>query len=220
MSMDWTEALPSLRDLDAETRSKLRKSARRVAIPRGTTVFRPGDACTQFPLIVSGSIRVQRITESGREILLYRVTANETCILTIASLLASGRYEAEAITETDVVAYVLSAGPFRELMNQSATFRGLVFEGYSRRISMLMSKIEELLCIRVDVRLVDRLISSMDVNRRIVTTHEALAADLGTAREVVGRALKTYELAGWIKRSRGAIEVTDPASLIAFVDRK
>lgn len=105
-------------------------------------------------------------------------------------------------------------------MNQSATFRGLVFEGYSRRIAMLMSKIEELLCTRVDVRLVERLISMMDVNRHIVTTQEALAADLGTAREVVGRALKTYEQAGWIKRSRGAIEVNDPSSLIAFVGGK
>ena len=149
MISNWIDELPSLRGLDEETKSALRSAAVRVILPQGKIVFRPGDACVQFPLIVSGSIRVQRITESGREIVLYRVTANETCILTIASLLATECYSAEAITETEVVAYVLKAAPFKELMNQSSGFRSLVFEGYSRRITTLMSKIEELICTRI-----------------------------------------------------------------------
>ena len=96
MISNWIDELPSLRDLDEETKSALRRAAVRVNLPQGKTVFRPGDACVQFPLIVSGSIRVQRVTESGREIVLYRVTANETCILTIAALLATECYSAEA----------------------------------------------------------------------------------------------------------------------------
>jgi CRP/FNR family transcriptional regulator len=218
--LHWTDELPALRALDEATRTVLRKTAVRVTIPQGKIVFRPGDACNQFPLIVSGSIRVQRVTESGREIVLYRVTKNETCILTIASLLASEAYEAEAITETEVVAYVLPAAPFKELMNRSSTFRGLVFEGYSRRIAMLMSKIEEILCTRVDVRLAERIISLMTANSRIETTQNALAADLGTAREVIGRALHMFQRSGWVKLYRGAIEVADPAALHAFVSGK
>ena len=220
MLSNWIDELPSLKELDEETKSVLQRTATRVALPQGKVVFRPGDACVQFPLVVSGSIRVQRVTESGREIVLYRVTANETCILTIASLLATESYQAEAITETDVVAYVLRAGPFKELMNQSTSFRSLVFEGYSRRITMLMSKIEELICTRVDVRLAERLLELMDANHRITTTQQALAADLGTAREVIGRMLNSFERSGWVNLSRGAIDISDASALSALIRSK
>lgn len=220
MSLDWTEETPSLKNLDQETKLFLRRAAARVVIPQGKTVFRPGDDCIQLPLVTAGTIRVQRITENGREIVLYRVSPNETCILTIASLLASEAYAAEGVTETEVVAYVLRAAPFRELMDRSESFRNLVFEGYSRRITMLMSKIEELLCTRVDVRLADRLLALMDGNRHISTTQQALAADLGTAREVIGRTLNAFERSGWVALSRGAIEVMDANALSAMIGGK
>jgi CRP/FNR family transcriptional regulator len=220
MLSNWIDELPSLKELDEETKSALQRMATRVTLPRGKLVFRPGDPCVQFPLIASGSIRVQRVTESGREIVLYRVSANETCILTIASLLATESYAAEAIAETDVVAYVLRAGPFKQLMNQSNAFRSLVFDGYSRRIMALMSKIEELVCTRVDVRLAERLLELMDADRQITTTQQALAADLGTAREVIGRALNTFERSGWVSLSRGAIDVINANALTALIDGK
>jgi CRP/FNR family transcriptional regulator len=220
MLSNWIDELPSLKELDEETKSVLQQMATRVTLPRGKLVFRPGDPCVQFPLIASGSIRVQRVTESGREIVLYRVSANETCILTIASLLATESYAAEAIAETDVVAYVLRAGPFKQLMNQSNAFRSLVFDGYSRRIMALMSKIEELVCTRVDVRLAERLLELMSADRQITTTQQALAADLGTAREVIGRALNTFERSGWVSLSRGAIDVINANALTVLIDGK
>jgi hypothetical protein len=73
MASDWVDETPSLRSLDAATKTLLRDSVVRKQIPRGAVLFRPGDQCAQFPLIVSGSVRVQRVTESGREIVLYRV---------------------------------------------------------------------------------------------------------------------------------------------------
>jgi CRP/FNR family transcriptional regulator len=215
--LHWTEELPSLRALDGAARALLRKTAVRVTIPQGKIIFRPGDACIHFPLIASGTIRVQRCSERGREILLYRVSTNETCILTIASLLASEAYEAEAVTETEVVAYLVPAAAFKELMNKSSSFRALVFEGYSRRITMLISRIEEILCTRVDVRLAGRIITLMGESSRIETTQDTLAADLGTAREVIGRALHKFARLGWVKLHRGAIQVADPAALCTFV---
>lgn len=217
MTSNWIDELPSLREFDHATKEALKNSAVRLTMPRGSVVFRPGDACAQFPLVASGSIRVQCVTESGREVVLYRVTANETCILTIASLLSIDAYEAEAIAETDVVAYVLAAGPFKALMNQSEDFRTLVFQGYSRRIATLMSRVEDLVCTRIDVRLAERLVALRDASDRIETTHHALAADLGTAREVIGRALKTFERSGWVNLSRGAVEVTNWAALATLI---
>lgn len=220
MPSNWIDELPSLRELDEETKSVLQRMATRVTLAQGKMVFRPGDPCVQFPLIASGSIRVRRVTQCGREIALYRVSANETRILTIASLLAMESYAAEAIAETDVVAHVPRAGPFKELMNQSSGFKSLVFDGYSRRIMTLMSKIEELVCTRVDVRLAERLLELMDAHRQFATTQQALAADLGTAREVIGRALNTFERSGWVSLSRGAIGVINTNALKALIESK
>jgi len=213
MAQDWIESAPSLVGLDAETRTLLRESAVRKMLPRGAVLFRPGDDCVQFPLIQSGVVRVQRVTESGREIVLYRVSADETCILTTASLLAAEAYSAEGVAETDVVAHVIAAERFSALMGRSAAFRALVFDGYSKRIATLMSRIEEIICTPINVRLAERLLALVDADGAVRATQQLLAADLGTAREVVGRTMKTFERSGWVRLSRGAVEVVDKTAL-------
>ncbi|WP_363350564.1 Crp/Fnr family transcriptional regulator [Methylocystis echinoides] len=218
MASDWTADVPLLRGLDESTRGQLRDGAVRKQIPRGAVLFRPGDPCAHFPLIVAGTVRVQRVTESGREIVLYRVANNETCILTTASLLSDDAYSAEGVAETDVLAYILPAERFAALMNASASFRALVFDGYSKRIATLMSRIEEIVCTRINVRLAERLLALKGADNRINVTQQALAADLGTAREVVGRTLKIFERSGWVKLSRGGAEITDPKALRALCD--
>lgn len=218
MPSDWIDDIPALRVLDEATKSMLRESAVRKQIPRGAVLFRPGDQCVQFPLVVSGTVRIQRVTESGREIVLYRVGANETCILTTASLLSEDAYSAEGVAETDVVAHIVSADRFNALMNASPGFRALVFDGYSRRIATLMSRIEEIVCTRINVRLAERLLALKDSDNRISVTQQSLAADLGTAREVVGRTLKGFERSGWVKLSRGGAQITDINALRALCD--
>lgn len=218
MPSDWIDETPSLRSLDAATKTLLRDSAVRKQIPRGAVLFRPGDHCAHFPLIVSGSVRVQRVTESGREIVLYRVGANETCILTTASLLADDAYAAEGVAETDVIAFVVPADRFSALMNASEGFRALVFDGYGKRLASLMSRIEEIVCTRINVRLAERLLALRGAGDKIAATQQALAADLGTAREVVGRTLKTFERSGWVKLSRGGAEIVNLAALRSLCD--
>ena len=218
MSGDWIDEIPALRALEGGTRTLLRNSALRKQIPRGAVLFRPGDQCVQFPLIVSGTVRVQRVTESGREIVLYRVGMNETCILTTASLISDDAYAAEGVAECDVIAYIVPAEKFSALMNVSQAFRDLVFDGYSRRIATLMSRIEEIVCTRINVRLAERLLALRDPENRISVTQQSLAADLGTAREVVGRTLKSFERAGWMKLSRGGAEIVNIAALEALCD--
>jgi CRP/FNR family transcriptional regulator len=218
MAPEWMDGVPVLRGLDESTKNMLRESAIRKQIPRGAVLFRPGDQCVHFPLIVAGTVRVQRVTESGREIVLYRVSTNETCILTTASLLSDDTYSAEGVAETDVTAYIVPAERFANLMSVSASFRALVFDGYSRRIATLMSRIEEIVCTRINVRLAERLLALRGTDNRISVTQQALAADLGTAREVVGRTLKSFERAGWVRLSRGGAEITDAAALRALCD--
>jgi CRP/FNR family transcriptional regulator, anaerobic regulatory protein len=210
---DWIDAMPALCGMDAPAKALLKASARRIVLPQGATVFRPGDAATQFPLVLSGSIRVEKITSTGREIVLYRVNPHETCILSIAGLLTGEEYAAEAIAETEVVAYALKRQTFERLMEESAHFRAFVFSGYSRRLATLMARIEDIVCTRIDVRLAERLLAISKTQGHIETTQHALAADLGTAREVVGRALRNFERAGWVSLSRGAVDIVDAAAL-------
>ena len=210
---DWIEAMPALRSMDACAKALLKSSATRIVLQRGASAFRPGDAARQFPLVVSGSIRVQKITSTGREIVLYRVSAHETCILSIAGLLSGEEYAAEAVAETDVVAYVLRPRAFEQLMGESPQFRAFVFSGYSRRIATLMARIEDIACTRIDVRLAERLLAISQTGGHIETTQQALAADLATAREVVGRALRNFERAGWVMcRAARWISSTRPRS--------
>jgi CRP/FNR family transcriptional regulator, anaerobic regulatory protein len=225
---DWTQSFPLLASLEPSARESLRALATRKTIPRGAVIFRPGDRVEQFPLVASGSIRVQRVTETGREIVLYRVVANETCVLTTASLLAADAYSVEGVAETDVVAYVLAAPQFNALLSQSPAFRALVFQGYGKRIASLLSKIEDIICARIDVRLANRLLElathasphasthASTHGAPIEVTQQALADDLGTAREVIGRTLKSFERSGWVSLSRGAIELQDQAALKAL----
>ncbi len=214
---DWIAAIPALRSLESDSLALLRASVMRVDLPKGKVIFRPGDECGKFPFVASGCVRVQRLTDSGREIVLYRVAPNETCILSVASLISADLLAAEAVAETDVVAHVLPAPTFKALMNASEVFRGFVFGGYSQRIATLMSKIEEIACVRIDVRLAERLLHLRASGGAIATTQQALAADLGTAREVVGRALKQFENFGWVSVSRGAVELTDAGALSRLV---
>lgn len=213
---DWIENLPALANLDESTKAELRAVAVRKALPRGAVIFRPGDACAQFPLIAEGVVRVQRVTESGREIVLYRVVANETCILTTASLISGEVYAAEGIAETDAVAHLIPAARFSALMDKSASFRALVFDGYGRRIAALMSRIEEIVCTRINVRLAGRLLALADESNHVAATQQALAADLGTAREVIGRTLKSFERSGWVRLERGGVDIDVPAALAAL----
>jgi len=218
MTENWIDRNPALCALDAEAKLILRDAAVRKHILRGTVLFRPGDSCAQFPFVDSGSIRVQRLTETGKEIVLYRVTDKETVILTTAALVSQDSYSAEGVAETDVVAYILPAERFNLLMNVSAAFRALVFDGYAQRIAALMTRIEEIICVPVNVRLAERLLAMKAEDHRIETTQQALAADLATAREVIGRALKGFEAAGWVKIARGGVEILDRRALAALRD--
>ena len=213
MTPDWTSTVPALAGLDPATRQALNAYAQRLTLPRGTVIFRPGDPCGQFPLVASGTVRVMRLTESGRELVLYRVSPNETCILTTACLLSGDDYSAEGVAETDVVVFAIGAERFQALMDRSASFRALVFEGYGKRIAALMSRVEEIACTRIETRLADRLLTLGRGGASIETTQQALAADLGTAREVVGRMLRVFEKAGWLRWSRGHARILDEQAL-------
>ncbi|TQV80896.1 Crp/Fnr family transcriptional regulator [Denitrobaculum tricleocarpae] len=218
MSDSWIERFPELAALPPQDRAFLTERAAKVALPAGTTVFAPGVAAESFLLILAGTVRVQQVSPGGREIVLYRVTGGETCIMTTSCLLADENYAADGVTETDVEAVAIPKAAFEEAIAQSPGFRRLVFTDYSRRISDLMHVVEEVAFERLDKRLAQRLLARADNSTVVRVTHQDLATDLGSAREVVGRLLKELERRGWVALSRGAIELRNPDQIKALAE--
>jgi CRP/FNR family transcriptional regulator len=195
--------------IDPATAQALVAIAARAALPAGSVLFRPGDACTQFFILLAGSVRVHRLARSGREMVLYHVRAGESCILTTLCLLSAEAYSAGAIVEQDVQALAVPQAGFNGLMNSSEGFRRLVFTSYAQRMADLMERIEALSDTPVDMRLAGFLLECAGPTGIVLTTHQALATEIGTAREVVSRALGRLEQLGVLQLSRGKIDIRD-----------
>lgn len=190
-----------------------------VELPKGTRVFQPGDACKNFYFLLSGMIRVDLLSSTGRALMLYRFGEQETCIMTTSCLLGGNEYCAEAHTETDVKACVLPLGAFEERLARSSEFRTLVFESFAQRLAAMMVRIEEFAFVPLDARLARRVLDlESDSSGWIHTTHDQLAGDLGSAREVISRKLADWDKKGLVERARGAFRITHRTRLGQLAD--
>ena len=212
-STTWIDAFPALKDLPEKERRLLVERGSVVGIPAGTTVFAPGVAAENFLLVIEGTVRVQQVSAGGREIVLYRVSGGETCIMTTSCLMAEESYTAEGVTETDVRAVAIPKTVFEELLVLSPGFRRIVFSAYANRISDVMHVVEDVAFERLDKRLAQRLLDRADSEDTIRATQQELAAELGTAREVASRLLKEFERRGWVALTRGQVALKDHDAL-------
>ncbi len=220
---DITTACPPLRtllgDMDDHARARLAREARVVTVPAGATLFRPGEACSQYLIVLDGAVRVSMTGESGREILLYRVGPGQTCVLTTLALISGAPYEAEGRTETEVKALSLPAITFDALLVDSAAFRRFVFSAFATRITDLMHLLHQIAFARLDVRLAAFLLHHADIDGTLCMTHQEIAAELGASREAVSRLLKGFEQQGLLTLSRGEVRLQDLAGLRKIIDR-
>lgn len=211
--MSWIDRFPGLASLEPSIQQLLVSESKVLTVPRETVVFGPGKAAENLLLMLDGVVRVQQISEGGREIVLYRVRAGESCVLTTACLLAHENYSAQGIAETDVSAVAIPRKVFNRLVAESETFREFVFAAYSRRITDLFFVIEEIAFQRIDIRLALKLTELADADGLVRTTHQKMAAELGTAREVISRQLQEFQRRGWVAQSRGVIEILQPEEI-------
>jgi CRP/FNR family transcriptional regulator len=216
MNKELLRQFPALLELEEDSVRILEHSSRLVSLPAGAKAFESGSPCDNFLMLVSGRLRVQQVSESGREIVLYRVAGGDTCVLTTAFLLAHGSYSAEAIAETDVSGLAVPRASFDRLLAESKRFRDFVFMAFASRIADLMLLVEEVAFGKVDIRLAQRLLELCDASGTLLLTHQELAVELGTAREVVSRQLKEFERRGWIRLERGKIEFRNRSALNAL----
>lgn len=210
----WPDLFPTLAAGDPATRALI-AHAKTLAVPPGQLVFHVGGACSNYVLVLTGSIRVQVIGQDGREALLYRVGPGEACVLTTCCILSGDDFPAAAYTESQVTALSFGKAVFDRALEDAPTFRRFVFANLGARMVQVIARMEELAFRTIDRQLVDFLLLHTGQGRAspITTTHQKIAAELGTAREVVSRHLKRLETAGLVRLGRGSVEILDRGAL-------
>jgi CRP/FNR family transcriptional regulator len=209
----WVERFGGLSRLDAATKDDLIRRSNVIDVPSGTMIFGPGKSPENMLFLLEGTVRVQQVSETGHEIVLYRIHAGESCVLTTACLLAYEDYSAEGIAETPVQAAAIPRAVFDDMVARSSTFRTFVFAAFSKRITDLFRMIDEVAFQRLDVRLADKLIELAKGQGVVAATHQKLSVELGTAREVISRQLQEFQRRGWIELTRGSVHLRDLAKL-------
>ncbi|MBS1173033.1 MAG: transcriptional regulator [Proteobacteria bacterium] len=206
---DLLQLYPVLHELPDEPRAQFARSAQALHLPAGAKVFDESQACQGFPFVLRGGIRVVKCAPNGRELPLYRVTPGESCIITSSCLLGHSPYNARGITEEETDILLLPRPVFDELLAYPP-FRRFVFELFSERLSELMQLVEEVAFRKLDQRLAALLLGK---GRVVRTTHQQLADELGSVREIVSRLLKGFADQGYVALGREQIEILDPGGL-------
>ena len=200
---------PALQGLDPRELERLLAGAQLLELATGTALFGAGAPCRQFPFVLQGSIRVAKVGD-GRELQLYRVGPGESCVLTSSCLVGGSDYPASGVVAADVKLVVLPRPAFDALMASHAPFRQYVFSLFAERLADLMSLVEAVAFHKLDRRVAAALLGR---GRVVALTHQQLADEVGSVREIVTRVLRGLADAGWVQLARGSIEIVDPGAL-------
>ena len=195
-------ALAPLADLAAR--------ARPLRVPAGTRLFDAGQPCPGFPLVDEGSVSVSMLSPDGRRLELYRVEPGEVCVVSATCLFAHRVATATGEARTETALRVISPADFEDVCERDAVLRRYVLGLMAERLADLMALVEAVAFQRLDQRLAALLCAR---GPQLHATHQQLADELGTVREIVSRLLRRFERDGWVVLGRERIDVADAAAL-------
>jgi len=231
--MTKTEILDLFPFLDSDD-GRLREAAEQqgvlATLSAGEYFYHKGDHCPHFALIGSGSLRVFQPSASGREITLYWVESGNTCMVNMLCAFLGDGSPATAVVEQDVEAVLLSADTFRQWLGQSKPVQEFLFHALSQRLTGVMALVEEVAFQRLDQRLADALMrrfaklagNAAEPRKQtleIIATHEDIAVELGSSREVISRLLKEFQRQGAVSLGRGRIQIQSTETLAQLQQR-
>jgi len=206
-------ALPILQRADSQLIQEFQQAAAFVRISAGRDLFIEGDRVDGIALLISGVVRVYKIGETGREITLYRFGLGESCILTANAILSQKNFPAIASVEQDADAVMIPADIFRDWVNRYDLWRDFVFDLLSQRLFSVMLIVDEIAFRRMDVRVASLLLQRSQIQNPVHMTHQEIASELGSSREVISRLLEDFSEKGLIRSGRGEVEVLEPGEL-------
>jgi CRP/FNR family transcriptional regulator, anaerobic regulatory protein len=209
------QALPVLRSTSPELLRTFQQLGSLMRIPAGRDVFVEGQQVGAIPLLISGTVRVYQIGETGREVTLYRFRPGESCVLTATAILTRQSFPAIATVEEEAEAVMVPADTFRAWVATDDLWRGFFVDLVAQRLASVMTVVDEVAFRRLDQRVAALLVTRARDSNPISITHQEIAAELGSAREAVSRVLEDLGAKGWIRSTRGQIELTDLDALEA-----
>lgn len=206
---------PTLAAASPATLERIARAAIYRKVQAGTVMFSEHSPCGGFPLVLSGSVRVVQRYPNGRELQLYRVKPGESCLLSGSCLLANTEYDASGIAESEVELLILPPAEFNALIADDEVFRRHVFALFGERLAAVLQIVEAIAYQKLDQRLAALLVGKPE-SGEINATHQALADELGSVREIVSRLLRTFEDRGWVDLGRERIRIVDRDALQAL----
>ncbi len=184
---------------------------------KGAFLFRAGERPQGFVYVWEGVVCVRRLTLDGRELVLYRVRAGETCMFTTLGLLSGSSYPADGVVEEDARFALVPPATFEAWLGEPL-FRRFAFGELDRRLRALLGLVEDVAYRPASRRLAERLLALADASGELRATHQALAEEIGAARESVSRALKSFERKGWVMLGRGHLRILNEEALRRFAE--
>ncbi|MGA2762060.1 MAG: Crp/Fnr family transcriptional regulator [Spirochaetia bacterium] len=214
------ESFPFLSTMPREAMQELSARSVRKSLAHKQILVSGGGDCEYLPFVLQGTLRVYKMSEAGKELTLYRIDRGESCILSATCILNTASFPAMVEAEGPTEVILIPAQFFARWVEDYPAWRRFVFAIYEKRLEMLLTLVEEVAFRHVDVR-VAAYLSGAAAGRKVAVaaTHQKIASEVGTSREVVSRILRDFEAEGLVVTERGRIRVLDPARLSARSDQ-
>jgi len=207
------KAFPIINQTTDEIKNQIFSISIYKKISKNNSILFEGDKCMYLPLVIKGTIRVFKIGENGREITLYRIKEGESCIISATCILNKEYFPALAEADCDVELLLMPSMLFNTLVDKHKEWRSFLFNLYAKRLISVITLLEELKFIRMDIRIARYLLDLFSSSNNINITHNDIAVELSTSREVISRILKKFENDGLIKILRGKIKLINKSDL-------
>lgn len=216
---DLETLFPVLSRLDRDQRQLLYTSGQIIELPASQMLMQQNQQCQFLPLVLSGVLRVYKLSPNGREMTLFRTGPGETCLVSIACQLRQEEFPALAQVEEDARLFMLPMHLYLEILDRQPAWKNFLILTLYGHLTETMETLEAVTFDRTDHRLISWLLDqTKGKTGTIRTTHESIAVEIGTAREVVSRLLGEFKGQNTLTLGRGRIEILDPARLAEIRD--
>ncbi|KPQ17415.1 MAG: CRP/FNR family cAMP-binding transcriptional regulator [Algoriphagus marincola HL-49] len=196
---------------DPKLLEKLIEKGQIMQLEPGKVLMEPGKFVKMVPIVLEGSIKIMRMDEDGKELFLYYLDAGETCALSLTCCSAARPSEIKAVVEEPTVLLGVPINVHEQLTDEFKQWKDFVSSTYQSRFQELLIALDAVAFRRMDERLMRYIVTKMKQHKtnELQTTHQEIANELGTSREVISRLLKQLEKKKWIELGRNVIYIRD-----------
>jgi CRP/FNR family transcriptional regulator, anaerobic regulatory protein len=207
--LELKEKLPTLTDV--KLLEALLEEGKMMPVEQGKTIMEPGQFVKMVPIVLEGAIKVMRMDEDGRELFLYHLEPGETCALSLTCCSAHKPSEIKAVAEENTLILAVPVQLHEKWMDEHKQWKDFVSSTYQQRFQEMLLALDAVAFKRMDERLMRYIVTKMKQQKtnELHTTHQEIANELGTSREVISRLLKQLEKKKWIELGRNVIYIRD-----------